>query len=66
MKNVKVKNPMQTRHGRIRYKAYSIKQLMKMWTKTTTPKARDKITNELNRKCRNSGITFQVSNVENG
>lgn len=41
---------MQTRHGRPRYKAYSVVQLQEALEKASTPKVKDKIRNELNRK----------------
>ena len=50
MRGIKPKNPMQTRHGRTRYKAYSVAQLTEMYEKSSTPKVKDKIRNELNRK----------------
>jgi hypothetical protein len=50
MKNVKHKNPMQTRHGRIRYKSHSVSQLQEMLVKSSTPKVKDKIRNALNYK----------------
>lgn len=63
MKGIKDRNPMQTRHGRVRYKAFSVKQLIGMYEKTTAPKVKDKIRNELNRKLTNAGldIRFQGS-----
>ena len=50
MKGIKHKNPMQTRHGRPRYKAYSITQLLDAYEKTSVPKAKEKILNMLNYK----------------
>jgi len=50
MRGIKHKNPMQTRHGRVRYKAFSIVQLEEMHNKASNPKAKHKIRNELNRK----------------
>ena len=55
-KNVKVNNPMQTRHGRPNWKAYSVVQLQEQLEKTSSSKVKDKIRNELNRKVRNAGI----------
>ena len=55
-KNVKVNNPMQTRHGRPNWKSYSIVQLQEQLEKTSSSKVKDKIRNELNRKVRNAGI----------
>lgn len=54
MRGIKHKNPMQTRHGKVRYKAYTINQLTELYTKSTTPKVKDKIKNELNRKINNA------------
>lgn len=54
MKGIKQKNPMQTRHGRVRYKAFSIAQLTEMFEKTTTPKTKYKIKQELDRKIYNT------------
>lgn len=54
MKGIKDRNPMQTRHGRVRYKAFSIVQLQYMLEKSSNPKAKHKIRNELNRKIRNA------------
>ena len=61
MKGIKHKNPMQTRHGRIRYKAYSHVELMVMYKKESTPKKKHKIIEEINRKLKNAGIVFRVS-----
>ena len=47
---------MQTRHGRTNWKAHSIVQLQEALDKNSTPKVKDKIQNELNRKVRNAGI----------
>ena len=55
-KNVKVNNPMQNRHGRPNWKAYSVVQLQEQLEKTSSSKVKDKIRNELNRKVRNAGI----------
>ena len=54
MRGIKHKNPMQTRHGRIRYKAYSIEQLREMLQKATNAKAKYKIGNALNFKVNNA------------
>lgn len=54
MRGIKHKNPMQTRHGRVRYKAFSITQLQDMLLKATNPKSKYKISNELNRKVNNA------------
>lgn len=61
MKGIKHKNPMQTRHGRTRYKAYSHLQLMLMYRKESSPKAKHKIIVEINRKLKNMGVAFRVS-----
>ena len=61
MKGIKHKNPMQTRHGRTRYKAYSHVELMVMYKKESTPKKKHKIIEEINRKLKNAGIVFRVS-----
>jgi hypothetical protein len=50
MKGIKHKNPMQTRHGKPRYKAYNIQQLTEMLEKTSIPKIKDRIRNALNYK----------------
>lgn len=60
MRGIKHKNPMQTRHGRVRYKAFSINQLVEMYEKTSTPKSKNKIRNELNRKLVNAGLHIRV------
>ena len=54
MRGIKPGNPMQTRHGRIRYKAFSIAQLEEMFGKATNPKSKHKIHQELNRKINNA------------
>lgn len=54
MRGIKPGNPMQTRHGRVRYKAFSISQLEEMFTKSSNPKAKHKIRQELNRKINNA------------
>ena len=54
MKNVKVNNPMHTRHGRPNWKAYSILQLQEQLEKSSTPKVKHKIRQELNRKVNNA------------
>ena len=54
MNGIKDRTPMQTRHGRVRYKAFSINQLTEMHSKATNPKAKNKIMNELNRKINNA------------
>lgn len=61
MKGIKFKNPMQTRHGRIRYKAYSHIQLMLMYKNESSPKKKHKIIEEINRKLKNLGVVFRVS-----
>ena len=61
MKGIKNKNPMQTRHGRPRYKAYSHIELMVMYKKSTSPKVKHKIVQEINRKLKNLGLDFTVS-----
>lgn len=61
MKGIKHKNPMQTRHGRPRYKAYSITQLLDAYEKTSVPKVKEKILNMLNYKSKKNGLTFQLS-----
>ena len=43
-------NPMQTRNGRPRYKAFTIKQLEEALTKAEAGKKRAKIMQEINRK----------------
>jgi hypothetical protein len=50
MRGIKHKNPMQTRHGRVRYKAFSVTQLTDLFDKTSSKKAKHKIQQELNRK----------------
>ena len=52
---------MQTRHGKPRYKAYSITQLLDAYEKTSVPKAKEKILNMLNYKSKKNGLTFQLS-----
>lgn len=54
MRGIKHKNPMQTRHGRVRYKAFSIVQLQDMLEKTTNRKAKHKIRTALNFKINNA------------
>lgn len=54
MKGIKSKNPMQTRHGRVRYKAFSVAQLEEALEKTSVAKVKHKIKQELNRKVRNA------------
>jgi len=61
MKGIKSKNPMQTRHGRTRYKAYSHTQLMLMYDKESSPKKKHKIIEEINRKLKNLDVVFRVS-----
>lgn len=61
MKGIKSKNPMQTRHGRTRYKAYSYIELMLMYKKESNPKKKHKIIEEINRKLKNLGVVFRVS-----
>lgn len=61
MKGIKHKNPMQTRHGRPRYKAYSHIELMLMYKKESNPKKKHKIIEEINRKLKNLGVVFRVS-----
>ena len=61
MKGIKHKNPMQTRHGRPRYKAYSIVQLIEAYEKTSVPKIKSKILNILNHKSKRNGVTFQMN-----
>lgn len=60
MRGIKHKNPMQTRHGRVRYKAFSPKQLIEMYEKSSTPKVKSKIRNELNRKLKNQNSPIRV------
>ena len=43
MRGIKHKNPMQTRHGRPRYKAYTVAQLMDAYEKTSVKKTKHKI-----------------------
>ena len=61
MRGIKHKNPMQTRHGRTRYKAYSHVQLMLLYQKESAPKKKHKIIEEINRKLKNAGVVFRVS-----
>lgn len=61
MKGIRHKNPMQTRHGRTRYKAFSHIELMLMYNKESSPKKKHKIIEEINRKLKNLGIVFRVS-----
>ena len=56
MKGIKDKNPMQTRHGRPRYKAYSITQLMDAYEKTSVKKIKHKIATAINYKTRMNGV----------
>jgi len=53
MKKVKLGNPMQTRHGRTNWKSHSVVQLQEALEKTSTPKVKHKIQQELNRKLSN-------------
>jgi len=53
MKGIKHSDPMQTRHGRINWKAHSVVQLQEALAKTSTPKVKHKIQQELNRKLSN-------------
>ena len=50
MKGIKHNNPMQTRHGRTNWKSHSVVQLKDALEKTSTPKVKHKIQQELNRK----------------
>lgn len=61
MKGIKHKHPMQTRHGRTRYKAYSHIELMMMYKKESNPKKKHKIIEEINRKLKNLDVVFRVS-----
>lgn len=61
MRGIKHKNPMQTRHGRVRYKAFSHIQLMLMYQKESSPKKKHKIIEEINRKLKNLGVVIRVS-----
>ena len=61
MRGIKHKNPMQTRHGRVRYKAFSHIQLMLMYQKESSPKKKHKIIEEINRKLKNLGVIIRVS-----
>ena len=61
MRGIKHKNPMQTRHGRTRYKAYSHIQLMLLYQKESAPKKKHKIIEEINRKLKNLGVVIRVS-----
>jgi hypothetical protein len=54
MKKVKTGNPMQTRHGRPNWKAYSVVQLQEQIEKNSSPKVKHKIRQELNRKVNNA------------
>lgn len=59
MRGIKPKNPMQTRHGRVRYKAFSVTQLGEMWEKTSSPKIKQKIKNEVMRKMKNQNSLIE-------
>lgn len=52
MKGIKHKNPQETRNGRPRFKAFSVKQLEDLINKTSRPKVKDKIRNMIGRKSR--------------
>ena len=56
MRGIKHKNPMQTRHGRPRYKAYTVAQLLEAYEKTSVKKIKHKITTAMNYKLKNSGV----------
>ena len=60
MRGIKPKNPMQTRHGRTRYKAYSHIELILMYKKSSSPKVKHKIVQEINRKLKNLGTPITV------
>lgn len=53
MKGIKHNDPMQNRHGRVNWKAHSVVQLQEALGKTSTPKVKHKIQQELNRKLSN-------------
>ena len=54
MRGIKPKNPMQTRHGRPNYKAYSVAQLEDALSKSSTPKVKHKINTVLNYKVKHA------------
>ena len=59
MRGIKHKNPMQTRHGRPRYKAFTIAQLLEAYDKTSVPKIRHKIVTAMNHKIKTSGVEIR-------
>lgn len=50
MKGVKHRNPFQTKTGKVRVTAYSVAQLEEMVEKTSVPKIKQKMKNEIARK----------------
>jgi hypothetical protein len=50
MKGIKHKKPMETRNGRPRLKAFSVPQLEELLSKTSIPKLKQKIHNQIVRK----------------
>ena len=56
MRGIKHKNPMQTRHGRPRYKAYTIAQLLDAYEKTSVKKTKHKIATAISFKTKKNGV----------
>ena len=56
MKGIKHKNSMQTRHGRPRYKAFTIAQLLDAYEKTSVKKIKHKIATAITYKTKKSGV----------
>ena len=56
MRGIKHKNPMQTRHGRPRYKAYTVAQLLGAYEKTSIKKIKHKIATAISFKTKKSGV----------
>ena len=60
MKGIKHKKPLQTRNGRPRYKAFTIKQLVDAYGKTSAPKIKFKIEMALRNKIKVEGQSRDI------